>query len=147
MRIVFYFLQFQISFTRFHEDFSEKITIFLYLVISVLVTIVCFYFLIRYSEKIIDFFKLDKNFDNAKISINNFDTKNLLTISVFIIGIFMIINNLIPLISGLYYEFEKSNNPAYTDNILNPALNPALNIILGSALIIFKKNIAEYFEK
>ena len=94
-------------------------------------------------------FKLDKGFDNEMISIKNFDSKNILTVGVFIIGVFLILENITTLISSLYFELKNFYNPIFpkeNKNGLN-ILFAALNIVLGSALIIYRKNISEYFEK
>ncbi|UOE42152.1 hypothetical protein MTP09_05815 [Chryseobacterium suipulveris] len=94
-------------------------------------------------------FRLDKGFENDKIGINNFDAKNILTIGLFIIGGFLIIENITTLISLLYQEFKMSNNPMFPrnpNNYLNLSVS-LLNLILGITLITFRKNISEYFEK
>ena len=99
-------------------------------------------------EKIIDFFKLDQNFDQQKISINNFNQKNILTISLIIIGGFLIIENITTLLSGLYLVFRKSVDPMFpvSENSSINLILPTLNLFLGGILITFRKSISDYFE-
>ncbi|MDP2453326.1 hypothetical protein [Kaistella sp. SH11-4b] len=133
----------------FDVDFSQRIGTIFYLIFILLITIGILYFLIRNPEKVIDLFKLDKNFDNNSISINNFNAKNILHISLFITGGFLIIENSTTLISGLYLVFRKSLDSNFPVEE-NPAMNlivPALNLLLGGILITFRKNISDYFEK
>lgn len=145
IQIIFGVLPSQISFLNYDAGFGIFFSIFV--IVSLILAV--FYFLIRYPEKIIDLFKLDKNFDNEKISVNNFNAKNIITISVFIIGIFLFIENISSLIIGLYQELKKSNNPLLSSEE-NDSLNlvfTALNVVLGCILIVYRKNISDYFEK
>lgn len=149
IQILFSFLPSQIGFMSFDVDFGQRIGTIFYLIFILLITIGILYFLIRNPEKIIDLFKLDKNFDNNSISINNFNAKNILHISLFITGGFLIIENSTTLISGLYLVFRKSLDSNFPVEE-NPAMNlivPALNLLLGGILITFRKNISDYFEK
>ena len=151
IQIIFSFLPSQFSFLGFDTSFNEKIGTGLYLLIIILFSIAVLYFLIRYPEKLIDLFKLDQNFDNTKISINNFNAKNIITIAVFIIGGFMIVENASVLLSNSYFELKKINNPMSMfpggEGTRMTILLSSLQVILGFILIIYRKNIAEYFEK
>ena len=121
----------------------------LYIAIIILFIVGLLYFLIRFPEKLIDLFKLDQNFDQQKISINNFNQKNILTIALILIGGFLVIENISTLISGLYLIFRKSVDPMFpmSDNSSINLVIPALNLLLGGILISFRKNISNYFEK
>ncbi len=149
IEVIFSVIPSQISFLGFDSEFSGKIGTLIYIFITVLLSIAILYFLIRFPDKIINLFRLDKGFENDKIGINNFDAKNILTIGLFIIGGFLIIENITTLISLLYQEFKMSNNPMFPrnpNNYLNLSVS-LLNLILGITLITFRKNISEYFEK
>ena len=149
IQIIFSVIPSQISFIGFDTDFTQNIGTLTYIFLIVLLSIGILYFLIIFPDKIINLFKLEKGFDSDKISITNFNAQNILTIGLFIIGGFLIIENVTTLLSLLYYEFKKSSNsmfPVPENNNLN-LLFTALNVILGSCLIIFRKNIANYFEK
>jgi hypothetical protein len=149
IQMIFSVIPSQISFLGFDSDFSQKISTLIYIFLIALLSLAILYFLIRSPDKIIDLFKLDKGFDNDKIPITNFNSRNILTIALFIVGAFLIIENLTTVISLLFYEFKKSNNPLLSvdpNNNINLILS-ALNLILGCMLIIFRKNISAYFEK
>lgn len=148
IQVIFSVLPSQISFLGFDSDFSEKIGTIIYIIFIVLLSVAILFFLIRFPDKIINLFKLDKGFENDNISITNFNSTNILTLGLFIIGGFLIIENSTSLISSLYFEFKHSNNPMFPkneNNILNLSFS-AMNIILGCILIIYRKNIANYFE-
>ena len=148
IQVIFSVLPSQISFLGFDTDFSRNIKTLIYIFLIILLSIGILYFLIRFPDKIIDLFRLDKGFDSNKISITNFNSINILTIGIFIIGGFLIIENITSLITSLYYEFKNSNNPMFPkneNNIFTLGFS-AINIILGYILIIYRKNIAKYFE-
>ncbi|MBV2165712.1 hypothetical protein [Kaistella sp.] len=149
IQTVFGVLPSQLGFLGFDSDVSQKIGTFIYIFLIVLLSIGILYYLIRFPDKIINLFKLDEGFDRDTISIKNFNPKNILTLGLFIIGGFLIIENLSSTLAMLFYEFKKSVNPMFPKE-KNDSINllfSALNLILGSCLIIFRKNIAEYFEK
>jgi hypothetical protein len=116
IQVIFSVLPSQISFLGFDTDFSRKIKTLIYIFLIILLSIGILYFLIRFPDKIIDLFRLDKGFDSNKISITNFNSINILTIGIFIIGGFLIIENITSLITSLYYEFKNSNNPMFPKN-------------------------------
>lgn len=148
IQVLFTFLPSQIGFLSFNKDSSGMAGTILYISIIILFIVGLLYFLIRFPEKIIDFFKLDQNFDQQKISINNFNQKNILTISLIIIGGFSIIENITTLLSGLYLVFRKSVDPMFpvSENTSINLILPTLNLFLGGILITFRKSISDYFE-
>lgn len=91
MQVLFTFLPSQIGFLNFNTDSSSMVGTIIYVVFINLFITGILYFVIRFPEKIIDLFKLDQNFDQQKISINNFNLKNILTIALIIIGGFLVI--------------------------------------------------------
>ena len=104
IQTVFTILPSQISYLGWDSDSTQRAGTFTYLLIIVLLCLAILYYLIRFPEKIIDLFKLDKNFDNESISLNNFNAKNILNLSLFIIGGFLIIENFTTLLSDLYLK-------------------------------------------
>ena len=149
IQVLFTFLPSQLGFLSSNKDSSGMFGTILYIAIIILFIVGLLYFLIRFPEKIIDLFKLDQNFDQQKISINNFNQKNILTIALILIGGFLVIENISTLISGLYLIFRKSVDPMFpvSDNSSINLVIPALNLLLGGILISFRKNISNYFEK
>ena len=79
--MIFSVIPSQISFLGFDSDFSQKISTLIYIFLIALLSLAILYFLIRSPDKIIDLFKLDKGFDNDKIAIINFNSRNILTIA------------------------------------------------------------------
>ena len=149
IQVLFTFLPSQLGFLSSNKDSSGMFGTILYIAIIILFIVALLYFLIRFPEKIIDLFKLDQNFDQQKISINNFNQKNILTIALILIGGFLVIENISTLISGLYFVFRKSVDPMFpmSDNSSINLVIPALNLLLGGILITFRKSISNYFEK
>src|SRR5690606_24645189 len=147
--LVLGFLPGQFSFLVSDLEFSSKISPFIYVLFVSAVCFGAFYCLINTLCKIINWLKLDKNYDNKEININNFNSKNLIILGLFIIGGFLIIENLTSVISYLYYDF-KTNNSNYplpkSDNKMELLIS-SLNLILGFVLVIYRNNIAKYFEK
>src|SRR5690606_17245056 len=131
IEVIFIVIPSQISFVGFDSEFSGKIGTIIYIFITVLLSVAILYFLIKFPDKIINLFQLDKGFDNDQISITNFNAYNILTISLVVIGGFLIIENVTTLISLLYQEFKYSNNPMFPRNE-----NSSLNIILTALNII-----------
>ena len=69
IQVIFSVLPSQISLLGFDTDLSQKIFSIIYFLAIILVSILILYFLIRFPDKIINLFKLDKGFDNEMISI------------------------------------------------------------------------------
>lgn len=149
IQVLFTFLPSQIGFLNFNSDSGSMIGTTIYVALILLFIIGLLYFLIRFPEKIIDLFKLDQNFDQQKISINNFNQKNILTIALIIIGSFLVIENINTLLSGLYLVFRKSMNPLFpiSEKSSIALILPALNLLLGGILLTFRNSISNYFEK
>lgn len=149
IQVLFTFLPSQLGFLSSNKDSSGMFGTILYIAVIILFIVALLYFLIRFPEKIIDLFKLDQNFDQQKISINNFNQKNILTIALILIGGFLVIENISNLISGLYFTFRKSVDPMFPvrENSSINLVIPALNLLLGGILLSFRKNISNYFEK
>lgn len=149
IQIVFGVIPSQISLLGFDSDFSQKIGTIIYFLLIVLLCIGILYYLIRFPDRIIDLFKLDKGFENESIPLTNFNSRNILTVALVIIGGFLIIENLTTVISLLYYDLKKNYNPLFPrdpNNSINLLLS-AFNLLLGCLFIVFRKNISEYLEK
>ncbi|ATL42425.1 hypothetical protein OZ664_03515 [Elizabethkingia sp. HX WHF] len=149
IQTLFSFLPSQISIAFLNSDSLETAGAMLY---TTLIIVICFgilYFLIKNPDKIIDLFKLDKNFDNNSINIQNLNSKNLITIGLFIIGGYLVISNITRFIASAYYKMKLDHSSIPLPDINNSftILNSALNVILGFILIVYRKNIAAYFEK
>jgi len=135
--------QFNVMFSDF---FSKWITVSSFALLSIL-TLGIFYFLIKFPDKIIDFFKLDKGFDSEKITINNLSSSAILQIGLILIAGFLIVDNFAGFFSKLIYYFKMNFLPEDLRGFQNSEdlIFSGINLILGFILIIFRKQIAEKF--
>lgn len=149
IEIVFSLIPSQISFLGFDSVFSEKIGTLVYILIIALISVGILYFLIRFPDKIINLFKLDRGFENERIPLNNFNSTNILILGIIIIGGFLIIDNISLTVSLLYQEIKGSNNPLFPKdpNSTFQLAVSIINLLIGVWLLTFRKNIAAYFEK
>lgn len=126
------------------SSFSSTIS----LVVVILLTLGIFYFTIKFPDKIIHFFKLDKGFDSQNININNFNKSTVLEIGFVFIGGFLIVDNLSVFVSNLILYFKQSNSNNDIYNALkdtNSLIFSGINLILGFLLITFRKQLSEKF--
>lgn len=150
VQILIGYLPAQLQFMTSGFEANSTTGVLVYLILILAVCYFTFYLLVRNPDKIIDWLRLDKNYDNTEINIHNFNTRNIIILGLFIIGGFLVIDNVTAVISYLYYEFKDSlSNDAHlpkSDNKI-ALLLASLNLILGCILIIYRNNIANYFEK
>ena len=135
--------QFNVIFSDF---FSKWMTVPSFALLLIL-TLGIFYFMIKFPDKIIDFFKLDRGFDNDIISINSFRSAAVLQVGLILIGLILIVNNFSSFFSTLIYYFKMSFLPDDLKNLQNSQdlILSGVNLIVGFVLIIFRKQIAEKF--
>ncbi len=135
--------QFNVIFSDF---FSKWMTVPSFALLLIL-TLGIFYFMIKFPDKIIDFFKLDRGFDNDIISINSFSSAAVLQVGLILIGLILIVNNFSSFFSTLIYYFKMSFLPDDLKNLQNSQdlILSGVNLIVGFVLIIFRKQIAEKF--
>ncbi|PUB34393.1 hypothetical protein C8J95_10257 [Elizabethkingia sp. YR214] len=149
IQTLFSFLPSQISIAFLNSDSLEIIGALLYIILIIFICFGILYFLIKNPDKIIDLFKLDKNFDNESFNIQNISSRNLITVGLFIIGGYLVISNITRFIASAYYKVKLDHSTIPLPEIGNnfTLLSSALNVFLGFVLIIYRKNIAAYFEK
>src|SRR5690606_23100509 len=86
-----------------------------------------YYVLITKTDKIIDFLKIDKGFDDKNIEIGNLNSEKILMLGIILIGGLLIISNLSDFIQCTFVAFKKeiSKGKLYTffDNDLRTANN------------------------
>ena len=71
-----------------------------------LIVVLISYILVKYTDKIIDFLRLDKGFDDDRIIIGNLDTLSIFTFAIILIGGFMIVENFPKLLMDILNEFK-----------------------------------------
>lgn len=124
-------------------SFGTVVSIFL-----VTIFILGIYFLfIKKPDLIIDFFKLDKGFDNQNVNLNNFNSNSILQVGLVLIGGFLIVDNLGFFISSLILYFKMSAMRETFESLQNfqSLILKGVNLILGFCLIIYRKPISDKF--
>lgn len=118
----------------------------LILILGVLGLIVLVYILlIRQTDRVIDFLKIDQGFDDARIEIGNFDGQKIIQLALIVIGGFLIIDYLPSLLKYTYLAFDTAASPIEPDVIdhsrfgqavdyYNWAIS-AINVIMGYLLL------------
>lgn len=107
-----------------------------------------YYLFIKNPDVIINFFKLDRGFDQYKITVANLSSDTILQIGVVLIGGFLIVDNVGFFISSFITYFKISfmkESFESLQNFQNLVLH-GINLILGFCLIIYRKQIAEKFQ-
>ena len=148
---VFYFFPSNIGYLL--TDFSPLIILGSLVSIGILV-IFCI-LLIRGADKIIDFFKLDKGFDDARIEIGNFNNYMIMKFALIIIGGFLIIDYIPDFIQYCFLTFKNkvSTQSKYLTDFGYGIVEPfqwavsTISIIVGYILITNYNKIASWILK
>lgn len=138
------------AYILFYESSSLSV-VWLLLVLGI--TVLIFIFLISKTDAIIDWLKLDKNFDDDQIVIGNMDNRKIILLAVLLIGGFLIIENLPYFLLNAYQEFRlrATGNEISLEEILNRDnyyyswITDAINILLGILLIANRERIVTWF--
>ena len=128
-------------------SFSERI---IPIGLLLLLVLAVFFLLIRFPDKIIDFFKLDKGFDSEKINLSNFNSDAILQIGLVLIGGFLIVENIASFASSLIAYFRLQNmNPDIFHALKNTEglVFSGIIVVLGFLLITFRRQIAGKFHE
>lgn len=80
----------------------------IWIVFAVIVVIGLFVLLIFKSDKVVNLLKLDKGFDNDLIELGNLSTTDIIKLGTFIIGGFLILDNIPPFLSHTLFAFKGS---------------------------------------
>jgi hypothetical protein len=126
----------------FNDFFS--ISSIITLILITLFILAVYYVFVKKPDLIIDFFKLDKGFDNNEIEVSNLNSDTILQIGMVLIGGFLIVDNFSYFISSFITYFKisyMSENLESLKNFESLILN-GVNLILGFCLIIYRKQIA-----
>jgi len=89
--------------------------------IWLIVSIAFIFFLLRFlifkNDKLIQWLKLDKGFDDDKIEFQNFNTENILKLATIVIGGILLINNIPGFLSYTLFAFKSTvGNTFYSSN-------------------------------
>ncbi len=112
-----------------------------YLIGYFLVCIAIFIILVLYTDKLIDWIKLDKGFDEDQIEFSNFNIENILKLALIIVGCMLIINNISIVIIQAYYFIKinvttnQSDSFGYTSQSGYQFTISFFNLFIGYILI------------
>ena len=126
----------------FNDFFS--ISSIITLILITLFILAVYYVFVKKPDLIIDFFKLDKGFDNNEITVSNLNSDTILQIGMVLIGSFLVVDNLGYFISSFITYFKISYMKETFESLKNfeSLILNGINLILGFCLIIFRKQIA-----
>jgi hypothetical protein len=104
--IIASFLAVASQFLNLHLDSNLLLDIFGIGVLSIIFLTLFIYLIISFTDKIIDFFKLDKGFDNDKIEINSFSNVLIIKLIIIFIGGTLIAQNFAQLFVDIINIFK-----------------------------------------
>ncbi len=112
----------------------------LWVILTLIIVVGLFILMIYNADRIIDFLKLDKGFDDERIDFEKIETKSILKLAIFIIGGMLFIDNIPPFLSRSYFALRSTINPndIYHFGSLHDYIYLStnfLNIVIGYILI------------
>jgi hypothetical protein len=114
----------------------------IWIMCSLILIILLFIFLIYYPDKVINWLKLDRGFDDDSIDFKNFNNANILKLAVIVIGGILIIKNIPAFLSHTLFAFKSSMGNGAENNIIKYDLRDYfywatsfLNILLGYLML------------
>ena len=130
----------------FNDFFS--ISSIITLILITLFILAVYYVFVKKPDLIIDFFKLDKGFDNNEITVSNLNSDTILQIGMVLIGGFLIVDNFGYFISSFitYFKISYMSENLESLKIFESLILGGVNLILGFCLIIYRKQIAKKFQ-
>ena len=121
----------------------------LWIIVSVVLLVSLFVALVFKAHKVVELLNLEKGFDDEKIELGNLKAIDLLRISILIIGGFIVIQNISPLLVELYNSL-KYNTAEYNYSLFESHNSLALsivNLIIGFSLIKNYNGLARLLSK
>ena len=127
----------------FNDFFS--ISSIITLILITLFILAVYYVFVKKPDLIIDFFKLDKGFDNNEIAVCNLNSDTILQIGMVLIGGFLIVDNFSYFISSFitYFKISYMSENLESLKIFESLILGGANLIIGFCLIIYRKQIAK----
>ena len=127
----------------FNDFFS--ISSIITLILITLFILAVYYVFVKKPDLIIDFFKLDKGFDNNEIEVSNLNSDTILQIGMVLIGGFLIVDNFSYFISSFitYFKISYMSENLESLKIFESLILGGANLIIGFCLIIYRKQIAK----
>jgi hypothetical protein len=117
---------------------------------SILLLVAFSILLVKYTDHIINFLKLDKGFDEETIILGNLDNEAILKIAIILIGGFTIVENVPKLLMDILNEFKfRTANQYIQGHDVDYFWFGVrfLNLLFGYLLIANCKSIANFLDK
>lgn len=128
----------------------DNITLGLIFVGCVLLVVAFSFLLIKYTDHIIDFLKLDKGFDEETIVLGNLNNQAIFKIAIILIGGFMIVENFPKLLMDILNEFKfRTSYQSLQGHEVDYFWLGVrfLNLLFGYLLITNCKSITKFLDK
>ncbi len=120
----------------------------LWIVGVTVITIGIFVFLLYKTDKLIQWLKLDKGFDEDRIIFQNFSTQNILKLAIVIIGGLLVINNIPIFLSYLFFAFKSEFGSDYNSHFYKfGSMNDYVKLITSFLSIIIGYLLLRYFNR
>lgn len=122
-----------------------------------LLSIIFYVFLVRKTDAIIDFLKIDKGFDDSKIELSDFDSDKVFMLGIILIGGFLFVTEFSYFIEFAFITFKREiqsgelyvffNGFDNSENSLIDGVFSGLNLIIGYLLLTNHQRIAKWITK
>ena len=132
----------------------------IWLIITTLIIIGLFYLLLRKADKVSDFLKLEKGFDQERIDFSGLKSLDIIKFGILIIGGFLFIENIPSFLSHTLFAFKSSIPQGFDQAYENRGIlkynrledyvywiSSGFNLIIGYLLIVNFKRISNYLNK
>ena len=132
----------------------------IWLIITTLIIIGLFYLLLRKADKVSDFLKLEKGFDQERIDFGGLKSLDIIKFGILIIGGFLFIENIPTFLSHTLFAFNSSIPQGFDQAYENRGIlkynrledyvywiSSGFNLIIGYLLIVNFKRISNYLNK
>lgn len=106
------------------------------IVVTLVVVIGLFVFLIFKSDKVVTLLKLDKGFDDDKIELGNLQATDIIKVGTFIIGGLLLLDNIPSFLSHSFFAFQRTIiGMGYSSQEKFYWIVSGLNIVIGYLLM------------
>lgn len=117
-----------------------------WLMLVIVILVGLFILLIFKSRNVVNLLKLDKGFDDDRIDFGNLGSADIVKFATFIIGGFLIIENIAPFLNHVLFAFKGTiHGETYTSSEYMQWTVCGLNLIVGYLLITNYSYVAKIF--
>jgi hypothetical protein len=127
----------------------------LWSIVTIIVTIFLFVFLIYKPDKVIHWLHLDKGFDEDRIDFQNFNIQNIIKLGMIVLGGFLLIKNIPVFLSNTFFAFKSSAGNDMNSNLIRYGSlwnyinwgTSFLNIIIGLLVLTNYNSISRILKE